>query len=124
MRWAFLAAATALLFFVLFFGGGSSNGRLFWIGVLALVAVGALAVAAWLALGIARRESLAALAIAVPAALVVSGIALALPGVVHDFQPESVRVRDGAWFGLALVAGAAAVGVVARRGFGRKSLRA
>src|SRR5438105_4732520 len=69
------------------------------------IVVGALAVAAWLAFGTGRRNSIEALAVALPAALVVAGIALALPGVAHDFEPHSVRVRDGAWFGLALVVG-------------------
>jgi hypothetical protein len=77
--------------------------------------VGVLAVAAWLALGFARRDSLAALAAALPVALAVAGVALALPGVAKDLQPHSVRVRDGAWFGLALVVGAVAAASLARR---------
>ena len=79
------------------------------------LAVGVLAVATWLALGFARREGLAALAAALPAALAVAGIALALPGVAKDLQPHAVRVRDGAWFGLALVLGAIAVAWLSRR---------
>src|ERR671934_2649163 len=66
------------------------------------VIVGVLAVAAWLALGFARREGLAALAVALPVALAAAGVALALPGVAKDLQPHAVRVRDGGWFGLAL----------------------
>jgi tetratricopeptide (TPR) repeat protein len=42
-RAAFLAAA-ALLFTALFFGDGTSNGRLFWIGSLAVIAAAVLAV--------------------------------------------------------------------------------
>src|SRR5438093_411358 len=79
------------------------------------LAGGVLAVAAWLALGFARREGLAALAAALPAALAVSGIALAFPGVAKDLQPHSVRVRDGAWLGLALVLGAIVVAWLSRR---------
>lgn len=78
------------------------------------VVAGAVAVALWLAVGHGRRESLRALALALPAALAVSGIALALPGVVKDFQPHATRVRDGAWFGVALVLGAALVAGLAR----------
>src|SRR6187549_1258903 len=42
-RAAFLAAA-ALLFTALFFGDGTSNGRLFWIGSLTVIATVVLAV--------------------------------------------------------------------------------
>ena len=40
---AALLAAAALLFTALFFGDGTSNGRLFWIGALAVIAAAALA---------------------------------------------------------------------------------
>jgi hypothetical protein len=79
------------------------------------VGVALLVVAAWLVLGFGRRESLAALAASLPMALGVAGIGLALPGVAKDLQTHSVRVRDGAWFGLALVVGAAVVVWLARR---------
>jgi hypothetical protein len=41
---AALLAAAALLFTALFFGDGTSNGRLFWIGALAVIAAAAIAV--------------------------------------------------------------------------------
>ena len=48
---AALLAAAALLFTALFFGDGTSNGRLFWIGALAVIAAAAIAAgvgfAAW-----------------------------------------------------------------------------
>ena len=40
---AALLAAAALLFTALFFGDGTSNGRLFWIGALAVIAAAAIA---------------------------------------------------------------------------------
>ena len=79
------------------------------------VAVGIIAVALWLWAGRARSESLRALLVAVPAALAVAGIALALPGVSDDLQPHSVRVQDGALFGVVLLVGMAVVAVLARR---------
>lgn len=88
----------------------------------AVVAV--VAVALWLVSGGDRRESLRALAVSVPVALGVTGIGLALPGVAKDLQPHSVRVRDGALFGVALVGGALVVWLLARRALGRSELRA
>jgi hypothetical protein len=88
------------------------------------VLVALVAVSLWLWLGRERRESLAALAVSAPVALGVGGIALALPGVAKDLQPHSVRVRDGAWFGLALAVGALVVGALARRELRRGELRA
>jgi hypothetical protein len=79
------------------------------------VGVGILAIAAWIALGFARAEALAALAASLPVAFAVAGVALALPGVARDLQPHSVRVRDGAWLGLALLVGAIVVAWLARR---------
>jgi O-Antigen ligase len=87
------------------------------------ILVGALAVALWLWIGVSRRESLATLAVSLPAALAVIGIALVLPGVAKDFQPSSMRVRDGALFGLALVVGGLLVFWLARRELGREELR-
>jgi tetratricopeptide (TPR) repeat protein len=87
------------------------------------VAFGIAAVAIWLWLGLARRESLTALAIALPVALGVAGLGLALPGIAKDLQPEHVRVRDGAWFGLALLVGAVVVALLARRDLRRLELR-
>jgi hypothetical protein len=88
-------------------------------GLLVAVAM----VALWLRIGLARSEGLATLAVALPAALVVAGIGLALPGVADDLQASSVRVRDGAWFGLALVLGAVAVALLGRRELRRVDLR-
>jgi hypothetical protein len=88
------------------------------------VAVAVIAVALWLAGGEERRTSLGVLAVAVPAGLGVGGIGLALPGVAKDLQPHSVRVSDGAWFGLALVLGAALVGWLATLRLGRRQLQA
>ncbi len=84
------------------------------------LAVGVVAVTLWVWFD---RRSLSVLAVAVPAALVVGAVGLALPGVAKDLQPHSVRVSDGAWFGLALVVGAIAVALVARRDVGRTALR-
>ena len=73
----------------------------------------------WLALaGAARLESIAALALAGSAGLAVSLFALSRPGVSDDGQPRSVRVHDGAWFGVVLLAGATvvwAIGLAAAR---------
>jgi hypothetical protein len=87
----------------------------------ALVAL--VAVAAWLYVGIERHAALVALASAVPVALAVGGIALALPGVSEDLQPRAVREADGGWFALALVLGAVVVALLARRELGRRELR-
>jgi tetratricopeptide (TPR) repeat protein len=87
------------------------------------VAVAIVAVALWLAAGVSRSESLGALGASLPVALGVAGIGLALPGVAKDLQPQSVRVADGAWFGLALVVGAALVGWLASRHLGRRELQ-
>jgi O-Antigen ligase len=82
------------------------------------VVIAALAAAAWLVLDGRRLESLFALVIGGGAALVVAGIALALPGVSDDKQPHSVRVHDGRVF-LLTVAVAAIVAAV----LGRAALR-
>src|SRR6266542_4345690 len=109
----------------------------YWNG-LALVCDMALPLFLWLA---ARRRDLASLGVylaaiallltysrgglLVAAAMVALwlGIGLALPGVADDLQPSSVRVRDGAWFGLALVLGAVVVALLARRELRRVDLR-
>lgn len=80
-------------------------------GLVVAVAV----VVAWVWIGPGRQGSLRTLTVAVPVALAVSAIGFALPGVARDLQPESVRVRDGAWFGLALLAGAMLTIWLARR---------
>lgn len=77
------------------------------------VAVGVLAVLAWLALARAPLEGLATLVLAGAPGLAVAALGFALPGVVGDEQPYAVRVRDGAWFGLALGGAALAVALLA-----------
>jgi O-antigen ligase/polysaccharide polymerase Wzy-like membrane protein len=67
------------------------------------IAVALVVVTAWLLVaGRERLESLAALALAVPFALAVSLWAFTRPGVADDNQPHSVRVHDGARFGVVL----------------------
>jgi O-antigen ligase/polysaccharide polymerase Wzy-like membrane protein len=75
------------------------------------VAVGAVAVAAWLVLGGPRVEGAAALMLGGGAGLAVSVWAFSRPGLAEDLQPHSLRVHDGAWFAVVFVL--AAVGVAA-----------
>jgi hypothetical protein len=79
------------------------------------VVVAVLVVAAWLAMGVERQQSVAALVASLPTGLGVAAVGLALPGIAKNLQPHSVRVRDGAWFGLALLLGAVLVAYLARR---------
>jgi hypothetical protein len=76
------------------------------------IAVGALAVIAWLALVSPRLETVAAIALSVPAGAAVAGWAFTRAGLAKDQQPYSARVHDGAWFGVILVV----VGVVVAAG--------
>jgi tetratricopeptide (TPR) repeat protein len=73
------------------------------------IAVGALAVIAWLALVAPRLETVAAIALSVPAGAAVAGWAFTRPGLAKDQQPYSARVHDGAWFAVVLVVVGAAV---------------
>jgi len=82
--------------------------------------VAVVTVAVWFWISRERREGPAALAVALPVALVVGGIGLALPGVAKDLQPHSVRVHDGAMFGLALLVGAVLVALAVRRDRGTR----
>jgi len=75
------------------------------------IALAVLAAVAWILLERDRLESLPALAVAVPAAGIVAGIGLALPGIANDGQAHSVRVHDGLVFGVLFVAGAVGVAV-------------
>jgi hypothetical protein len=78
--------------------------------LLAVVAAGV-----WLWVEPARRaEAGWSLVAAVPPAVVVGAFALSLSGIADDAQPESERVSDGRWVGLALLVGAAVVVWVAR----------
>ena len=73
------------------------------------VALACVAAVAWILLADDGVESLAAVALAAPAAGAVFGVALALPGITKDGQPHAVRAHDGWIFALTVVAGAAAV---------------
>jgi hypothetical protein len=80
------------------------------------VAVAAVAVAAWLVLGGPRLEGAAALLLGGGAGLAVAVWAFSRPGLAQDLQPHSTRVRDGAWFALVFVLGAAVVAALAYLG--------
>jgi O-Antigen ligase len=89
-----------------------------WMVALALtlsrggIVIGVAVVVAFVLLAGPRLESVLALVVAGVPAAAVAGIAFALPGITSDGEPHSVRVSDGAWFGVALVVGAAlAVGL-------------
>jgi hypothetical protein len=77
------------------------------------IALALLAAVAWLVLDRERLEGVEVLAVGVLGGGVVAAIGVALPGVRADAQPGSVRAHDGRLFGLALVVGAAAVGITA-----------
>ncbi|MDQ5820121.1 MAG: O-antigen ligase family protein, partial [Actinomycetota bacterium] len=71
--------------------------------------VGAVAVALWLWIGTGRIESLAALGISAPAALLVFAFAHTLEGVAENGVTQATRAHDGRLFAVALVLGAVAV---------------
>src|SRR5690348_6688466 len=73
-----------------------------------------LVLAAWFVFSEKRLESGATLVAAAAPAAVVVGIAFALPGVTSDGQSSSTRWRDGLVFGVLLVAGAVAAGLLER----------
>ena len=77
--------------------------------------VGAVAVALWLLIGTGRIESLAALGISAPAALLVFAFAHTLSGVAGNGVTRATRAHDGRLFAVALVVGAVAVGWAAHR---------
>jgi O-antigen ligase len=79
-------------------------------GVITAVVV----VAAWLALDDDRVESARTLLVAAVPAVVVVGIAFALPGVTGDGESSHTRWRDGLIFGALLIAGGVA-GALLRR---------
>lgn len=72
--------------------------------------VGAVAVALWLWIGTGRIESLGALGISAPAALLVFAFAHTLSGVAGNGVTRAMRAHDGRLFAVALVVGAVAVG--------------
>jgi O-Antigen ligase len=78
------------------------------------IVVALLVVAAWLTVSGFWLRGLATLVSAgVPAAAVI-GIAFSLDGVTSDLAPHSTRVRDGAFFGVALIVGAVVAVVLSR----------
>ena len=72
------------------------------------------AAVAWLVLDRDRLDSFPSVVAAAPPAGVVAGIALALPGIANDGEPQSTRVRDGLIFGALLLAGAVVVAFASR----------
>jgi O-antigen ligase len=80
------------------------------------IAFGAVAVVLYLALASEAAAGVIGLVCALVPAGAVLGVAAALPGVVRDGQPSSVRAHDGWIFGLAVLAGGAASLLLARRG--------
>jgi tetratricopeptide (TPR) repeat protein len=77
------------------------------------ILVGAIAVAAWLALTTPRLEGIAALIVASPIAAVVAAWALSRPGLAEAGVDQDVAARDGALFGVVLAAALALVFVLA-----------
>ncbi len=77
-------------------------------------AVAAVVVAVWFVFGEERIAAAAVLVAAAVPALVVAGIAFTLPGVTSDGQSLHVRWHDGLVFGVLLVAGGVAAGLLAR----------
>jgi tetratricopeptide (TPR) repeat protein len=77
------------------------------------VVVALVAVAVWLAIGGAALESAVALALAAVAALPVTAWALGRDGLTEAGAADSLRSREGAWLGVLLVLGSAAVWLVA-----------
>ena len=80
------------------------------------VLAAAVSAALWIALGSPRIESAAALLLGGGAGLGVAAWAFTRPGLSSDNQPDSVRVRDGAWFAVVFVLGAIAVAALAYLG--------
>jgi O-Antigen ligase len=78
------------------------------------IVIGVVAACAWLALDRRRLEALLALVIGGGAALIVTGIALALPGITDDGQPHSVRAQDGRLFLVAVAVAAIVISVAGR----------
>ncbi len=77
------------------------------------IALAVLAAAAWVVLERERVEALAVSLLAAAGGGAVFAVALALPGITADGEPDSVRGHDGWIFALAVLAGAAAVAGVA-----------
>ena len=71
------------------------------------IAIGALAVLAWLVLDARRLDGLVALVCAAVPGAAIAAWALTTPGLVDDGESRSARAAAGGWLGLALVLGAA-----------------
>src|SRR5215208_100053 len=80
-----------------------------------VLAAGA-AIVLWLVLGRPRVESAAALLLGGGAGLGVATWAFTRPGLTTDRAEHSLRVHDGAWFGVVFVLAAVAVGALAYLG--------
>ena len=76
------------------------------------VLVAGLAALLWIAVGSPRVESTAALLLGGGAGLGVAVWAFTRPGLAEDGQAHSVRVHDGAWFGVIFVLAAVLVGAL------------
>jgi hypothetical protein len=76
--------------------------------------------AAFMVICAQRLETLAALALAVPAAILVAAWAFTEPGISSDLQPYDVRLRDGIQFGVVLLVVGGAVGVAAHEALVRE----
>jgi hypothetical protein len=73
------------------------------------IAIAVLAAVGWVWVARERLESLAALVVATPIAGLVALWAFSRPALTDDLQAYADRVNDGAWFGVLLSVGAAAV---------------
>lgn len=76
------------------------------------IAIGALAVLAWLVLDARRFDSLVALACTVPAAAAVAAWGLTSSGLSDDGRNRAAREAAGGWFALALLVGAGVAGAL------------
>ena len=85
------------------------------------VAAAVLGLALWLWLRRDRVEAALLALVAVVPGAAVAGWAFTRPALVEDGRPHADRVADGAWFGLLLLAGAAAVALGVRE-LSRRSL--
>ncbi|HZO63116.1 MAG TPA: O-antigen ligase family protein [Gaiellaceae bacterium] len=84
------------------------------------IAVAAVAALAWLAIERDRLETLATLVLVTPVAGLVALWAFSRPALTDDGQAYADRVNDGAWFGVLLCLGAAAIAAAAYLAAGRE----
>jgi hypothetical protein len=85
------------------------------------VVVALVAVAVFIAMCPERVETVAALAVSLPAAIAIAAWGFSEPGLVADQQPYDDRLRAGLVFGALLVLGATAVGGAAYALVGREA---